>query len=162
MLREGVGSPTVVASPASERKPLWQLICDLTPDEFVKATAFSYITDAFTPAKALALLKSKPAGKAERLERVNQGDFPSYTTSVGWFGYSDEKITRLAWCVHRFLSYAPSDQPGPCSEAIAGGFNRFRVNVKVGADVAVDARRLKLVQSLIDDPEECVTLIVLT
>ncbi|KAL8292538.1 hypothetical protein RQP46_001150 [Phenoliferia psychrophenolica] len=118
-----------------ERKPLWQLIYDFTPEEFVKATAFRYITDAITPAEALELLKSKQAGKAERLARVTKEGFPSYTTSVGWFGYSDEKVARLT------------------REAIAGGFNHFKV--KVGADVKDDARRLKLVRSIIDDPKEC-------
>lgn len=65
-----------------ERKPLWQLIADFTPEEFVKATAFRYITDAISREEALELLKSKQAGKAERLARVKKEGYPSYTTSV--------------------------------------------------------------------------------
>lgn len=30
-----------------EKKPLWKLIHDFTPEEFVKATAFRYITVSF-------------------------------------------------------------------------------------------------------------------
>jgi L-fuconate dehydratase len=65
-----------------ERKPLWQLIADFTPEQFVEATAFRYCTDVITPAEALELLRSKEAGKAERLARVKKEGYPSYTTSV--------------------------------------------------------------------------------
>jgi L-fuconate dehydratase len=47
-------------------KPLWKLIVDFTPEEFVKATAFRYITDAITKEEALELLRAKAAGKAKR------------------------------------------------------------------------------------------------
>lgn len=65
-----------------ERKPLWQLVADFTPEEFVKSVSFRYITDAISPAEALELLRSKEAGKKERLERVKKEGYPSYTTSV--------------------------------------------------------------------------------
>lgn len=65
-----------------ERKPLWQLIAEFTPEEFVRATAFRYITDAITPDEALELLRAKEKGKKERLERVKKEGYPSYTTSV--------------------------------------------------------------------------------
>lgn len=67
----------------------------MTPEEFVKCVAFRYITDAITPEEALTLLRSKEAGKKERLARVMEEGYPSYTTSVGWHGYSDEKVARL-------------------------------------------------------------------
>ncbi|GAA6063141.1 hypothetical protein JCM10212_001189 [Sporobolomyces blumeae] len=118
-----------------ENKPLWNLVADFTPEEFVAATPFRYITDAITPDEALELLRSKQAGKAERLEKLKKEGYPAYTTSVGWFGYSDDKVARLT------------------KEAIASGFNHFKV--KVGSDVATDQRRLALVRSIIDDPEEC-------
>ncbi|GAA5907814.1 hypothetical protein JCM5296_005793 [Sporobolomyces johnsonii] len=119
----------------SVRKPLWQLIAEFTPEEFVAATSFRYITDAITRQEALELLRAKQAGKAERLEKLKKEGYPAYTTSIGWFGYSDEKVARLT------------------REAIAQGFNHFKV--KVGADVEMDARRLALVRSIIDDPKEC-------
>ncbi|GAA6022526.1 hypothetical protein JCM10207_006575 [Rhodosporidiobolus poonsookiae] len=118
-----------------EKKPLWQLVSDFTPEEYVAATAFRYITDAITPEEAVELLRSKQAGKAERLEKLKTEGYPAYTTSVGWFGYSDEKVARLT------------------REAISQGFNHFKV--KVGADVEMDKRRLALVRSIIDDPTEC-------
>ena len=65
-----------------ERKPLWQLIAEFTPEEFVKCVAFRYITDAISRDEALQLLKAKEAGKAERLARVKKEGYPSYTTSV--------------------------------------------------------------------------------
>ena len=48
-------------------------------------------------------------------------------------GYSDEKVARLT------------------KEAIAGGFNHFKM--KVGADLADDIRRGKLIRSIIDDSQ---------
>lgn len=48
-------------------------------------------------------------------------------------GYSDEKIARLT------------------KEAIHAGFNHFKM--KVGADLADDLRRGRLIRSIIDDPQ---------
>jgi L-fuconate dehydratase len=93
-------------------KPLWKLICDFTPEEFVKATCFRYITDFITKEEALALLKSKEAGKKAREEEVIRRGYPAYTTSVGWLGYSDEKVRRLTL------------------ESLAQGFNVFKVGLK--------------------------------
>ncbi|TNY22720.1 enolase C-terminal domain-like protein [Rhodotorula diobovata] len=123
-----------------EKKPLWQLVADFTPEEFVAATTFRYITDAITPEEALELLKSKEAGKKERVAKLKVEGYPAYTTSVGWFGYPDEKVAKLT------------------REAIAQGFNHFKASsqaMKVGADVATDQRRLALIRSIIDDPKEC-------
>lgn len=47
-------------------------------------TTYIDITDAITPEQALELLRSKQAGKAERLEKLKQRGYPAYTTSVGW------------------------------------------------------------------------------
>ncbi|KAK4049104.1 hypothetical protein OIO90_005574 [Microbotryomycetes sp. JL221] len=118
-----------------ERKPLWQLVSEFTPEEFVRSVSFRYITDAITREEALQILKSKLKGKEERLAKMKKEGYPSYTTSVGWFGYSDEKVQRLT------------------REAIASGFNHFKV--KVGGSVEDDRRRLALVRSIIDNPEEC-------
>ncbi|KAJ2931753.1 hypothetical protein H1R20_g5370, partial [Candolleomyces eurysporus] len=117
----------------SRKKPLWKLIVDFTPEEFVRSTTFRYISDVITKEEALELLKAKEAGKKEREEKVKELGYPAYVTSAGWLGYSDEKIARLT------------------KEAIAGGFNHFKM--KVGADQADDLRRGKLIRSIIDDPE---------
>jgi hypothetical protein len=55
---------------------------------------------------------------------------PVVITSVG---YHDEKVVRLT------------------KEAIARGFNHFKM--KVGANLADDLRRGKLIRSIIDDPQ---------
>ncbi|BEI86576.1 hypothetical protein CcaverHIS002_0608630 [Cutaneotrichosporon cavernicola] len=113
-------------------KPLWKLIVDFTPEEFVKSTCFRYITDAITKDEALALLKKQEAGKAAREKEVIERGYPAYTTSVGWLGYDDAKVERLT------------------KEALAQGFNHFKL--KVGADVEDDLRRAKLIRSIIDNP----------
>ena len=99
----------------------------------MSATAFRYITDAITPAEALAMLKAKEATKAEREATVCQRGYPAYVTSAGWLGYSDEKVARLT------------------REAVAQGFNHFKM--KVGADRDSDLRRGKIIRSIIDDPQ---------
>ncbi|KAH8926112.1 mandelate racemase/muconate lactonizing enzyme [Atractiella rhizophila] len=114
------------------RKPLWRLIVDMTPEEFVQSTSFRYISDAITKEEALTLLKEKEKTKQERIDLVTKIGYPAYTTSVGWIGYSDEKVIRLT------------------KEAIAQGFNHFKV--KVGISVENDLQRLRLVRSVIDDP----------
>ncbi|WRT66923.1 uncharacterized protein IL334_003888 [Kwoniella shivajii] len=114
------------------KKPLWKMVVDWTPEEFVKATSFRYITDAITPEEALALLKKNEAGKKAREEEVIQKGYPAYTTSAGWLGYSDEKVVRLT------------------KDALNQGFNHFKL--KVGADWEDDLRRGKLMRSIIDDP----------
>ena len=42
-----------------ERKPLWKLIADMSPEELIACIDFTYITDAITKEEALALLKEK-------------------------------------------------------------------------------------------------------
>jgi L-fuconate dehydratase len=133
------------------KKPLWKLICDFTPEEFVRSTCFRYCTDFITPEEALALLKAKEGGKKAREEEVIRRGYPAYTTSVGWLGYSDEKVRRLT------------------HESLAQGFNVFKVGqnevqrlhcrdradtyqLKVGADAQDDLRRGQLIRSIIDDP----------
>jgi L-fuconate dehydratase len=75
----------------SRNKPLWKLIVDFTPEEFVRATTFRYITDAITKEEALALLKKMEPTKKQREAEVLKRGYPAYTTSAGWLGYSDEK-----------------------------------------------------------------------
>lgn len=70
----------------SRKKPLWKLVVDFTPEEFVNATAFRYITDAITREEAVELLKAKAATKAEREARVIEVGYPAYVTSAGWLG----------------------------------------------------------------------------
>ena len=110
----------------AERKPVWKLIADMTPAQVVSCIDFRYITDALTPAEALDMLERQQGGKAEREAQLLKSGYPAYTTSVGWFGYSDERIRTL------------------CREALAEGWTHFKV--KVGGPPADDARRVGLVR----------------
>ncbi|KAI6043968.1 enolase C-terminal domain-like protein [Pisolithus marmoratus] len=114
-------------------KPLWKLVVDMTPEELVDATVFRYITDVLTREDALTMLKAKEAGKQERETIVREVGYPAYITSAGWLGYSDEKVARLT------------------KEAVAAGFSHFKM--KVGADLASDLSRGRIVRSIIDDPQ---------
>jgi L-fuconate dehydratase len=111
----------------AESKPLWQLLSDMEPTQLIKAIDFRYIEDAVSPQEALDILtKARSAGKPERLAILEQQGYPAYTTSVGWFGYSDEKIRRL------------------CHEALAEGWTHFKL--KVGGDPANDLHRGHIVR----------------
>src|SRR3954453_17162657 len=50
----------------AEGKPLWKLLADLTPDQVVGCVDFRYITDALTPAEAVAMLADVAGTKAQR------------------------------------------------------------------------------------------------
>jgi L-fuconate dehydratase len=109
-----------------EKKPLWKLLSDLESKKLLQAVDFRYIDDAITPEEALEILERAQAGKAERLAQLERAGYPAYTTSVGWFGYSEEKIRRL------------------CHEALAEGWTHFKL--KVGGDAAEDLRRGRIVR----------------
>jgi L-fuconate dehydratase len=109
-----------------EGKPLWQLVADMTPEEFVRCIDFRYITDALTPAEALEILQRNAPTRAARIAELQERGFPAYTTSTGWLGYPDEKVRRL------------------CREALAAGWTHFKI--KVGADIEDDCRRAALMR----------------
>ncbi|WP_446742181.1 L-fuconate dehydratase [Silvibacterium acidisoli] len=113
----------------AEQKPLWKLLADMEPEEIVRAVDFKYITDALTPEEALELLRARRPGMEERLAELQKTGYPAYTTSAGWFGYSDEKIIRL------------------CDEALAEGWTHFKL--KVGGGAEDDLRRARLMRSRI-------------
>jgi L-fuconate dehydratase len=107
-------------------KPVWKLVADLTPEQFVSLIDFRHIEDVLTRGEALDILHTQAAGKAAREARLRAEGYPAYTTSVGWLGYDDEKIRRL------------------CREALAQGWQNFKM--KVGRNLAEDERRCALVR----------------
>ena len=109
-----------------EKKPLWKLLSDLEPHQLLSAVDFRYIDDALNQDEAIEILERARGGKAERLALLEKNGYPAYTTSVGWFGYSEEKIRRL------------------CHEALAEGWTHFKL--KVGGDPAEDLRRGRIVR----------------
>ncbi|MFF4656278.1 L-fuconate dehydratase [Streptomyces sp. NPDC001381] len=112
-----------------EGKPLWRLLADASPEWLVSQVDFRYIADALTPEDALALLREGRTGRAERETVLLERGYPGYTTSPGWLGYSDDKLTRLA------------------KEAVAEGFTQIKL--KVGADVRDDIRRLRTARAAV-------------
>ena len=110
-------------------KPVWQLIADMTPEQIVALIDFRYITDALTPAEALAILHTAQVGKADRLAALRSTGYPAYTTSPGWLGYSDDKLARLA------------------VQAVKDGFRTIKI--KVGQNVDDDIRRCQLARQVI-------------
>lgn len=110
----------------AEKKPVWKLVADMTPEEFVACVEFRHVTDAITPDEALSILKSNAATKAQREAELLKIGIPAYTTSAGWLGYSDDKMRKL---LRHYMSK---------------GWHRFKM--KVGADVADDVRRAKILR----------------
>lgn len=110
----------------AEGKPVWQLLAEMTPEQIIAAIDFRYIADALLPSEASEILRNGKHGQAERLAKLEAEGYPAYTTSAGWFGFSDDKIRRL------------------CREGIADGWNHFKL--KVGGDPGDDLRRGRLVR----------------
>jgi L-fuconate dehydratase len=110
-------------------KPLWELLAEMEAEEITAAVDFRYISDVLTRGEAIALLRERRAGMESRLENLKAQGYPAYTTSVGWFGFSDEKISQL------------------CDEALAEGWTHFKL--KVGGVPAEDLRRARLVREKI-------------
>lgn len=109
-------------------KPVWRYVADMTPEQLVSIIDFRYLTDAITPDEALDIFRKAEAGKAERIAELEANGYPCYTTSAGWLGYSNEKLTRLA------------------TEAVEAGFSHIKM--KVGRDLNDDIRRLEIVRSI--------------
>ncbi|KAL2114248.1 hypothetical protein VUR80DRAFT_10035 [Thermomyces stellatus] len=111
-------------------KPVWRIICDMSPEEFVRCIDFRYITDAITPEEAVQLLKEAEPGKAARMEEaLNSKAVPAYTTSAGWLGYGEEKMKSLL------------------RETLDQGYRHFKL--KVGGSVEEDKKRLSIAREII-------------
>ena len=109
-------------------KPVWRLVADMTPEQLVSIIDFRYLTDAITPAEALAIFRAAEAGKEARIAELEANGYPCYTTSAGWLGYPNDKLTRLA------------------TEAVEAGFTHIKM--KVGRDLDDDIRRLEIVRRI--------------
>ena len=115
----------------AEGKPVWKLLCDMAPEEIVRCIDFRYLTDALTPEEALEILLRQAPGRAARTAQMQASGYPSYTTSAGWLGFTDQQLRDL------------------CREAIAGGWSHFKI--KVGADLDDDIRRATIIREEIGD-----------
>jgi L-fuconate dehydratase len=110
-------------------KPLWRFIADMTPEQIVEQIDFRYLTDAMTPAQALAILREAEPHKQARIAQLEAEGYPAYTTSPGWLGYTDEKMQRLA------------------RQAVEDGFRTIKL--KVGLRLEDDIRRCRLARETV-------------
>jgi L-fuconate dehydratase len=106
--------------------PLWQLLVQLSPEHLVSTIDFRYIDDALSPDEAVDLLHAAAAGKAERELAIVSNGYPAYTTSAGWLGYEDVKVSALV------------------RQALADGFTHIKM--KVGGNLESDLRRAALIR----------------
>jgi L-galactonate dehydratase len=114
----------------SLNKPVWRIVADMTPEEFVRCIDFRYITDAITPEEAIEMLKKEEGGKAKRIQdALNSKAVPAYTTSAGWLGYGDDKMKALL------------------QETLSKGYRHFKL--KVGVSVEQDRKRLAIAREVI-------------
>jgi L-galactonate dehydratase len=111
-------------------KPVWRIVADMSPEEFVSCIDFRYITDAITKEEAIEMLKKEESGKAERIKHAEANRaVPAYTTSAGWLGYGKDKMKGLL------------------QETLDAGYKHFKL--KVGTSVAEDKERLSIAREVI-------------
>ncbi|KAI9755898.1 MAG: L-galactonate dehydratase [Chaenotheca gracillima] len=111
-------------------KPVWRVVAEMSPEEFVRCIDFRYITDALTPEEAIEMLRREEKGKAGRLQEAEESRaVPAYTTSAGWIGYGEDKMRGLL------------------KETLQKGFRHFKL--KVGGSVEADKRRLAIARDVI-------------
>ena len=109
-----------------EGKPVWRLLCDMSPEEIVSLVDFTHLSDELTKEEALEMLTKQVPSRVEREEKVLKEGFPLYITSVGWLGYSEDKVRDL------------------CKKAVGSGFKRFKM--KVGLDKENNDHRAALIR----------------
>jgi L-fuconate dehydratase len=109
-----------------ERKPMWRLLAEMPAEELVRCVDFHHISDALTRDEALSILEKGAVGLADRLDLLDREGFPSYTTSVGWLGYPDEKVRALT------------------RAAYADGWRAMKM--KVGGPIEDDVRRARIIR----------------
>ena len=114
-----------------QKKPVWQVICDMSPEQFASCIDFRYLSDALTPNQAAEILSRHTATRAQRIEELKDVGYPSYTTSAGWLGYSDDALKQK------------------CADLKDRGWKHFKI--KVGRDLADDRRRCSVLRREMGD-----------
>ncbi|KAL2738528.1 mitochondrial enolase superfamily member 1-like [Vespula maculifrons] len=112
-----------------EKKPVWKLLVDLTPEQLVSTIDFRYITDFITKEEAIRMLRNNEVDKKKREKFLIENGYPAYTTQIGWLGYSDEKVKEL------------------CKKFLDLGFTSFKA--KVGQNIKDDIQRCRLIRETI-------------
>ena len=70
------------------------------------------------------MLKAKETTKAEREKRILEEGYPAYVTSAGWIGRHQKQVHGL---IEQFLGYSDEKIKRLSKEAVAQGFNHFKV-----------------------------------
>ena len=112
-------------------KPVWRLLADMPPRQFVANMDFRYVTNVLTKEEALDIVLRNEPTKEQRIRDLERHGYPAYTTSAGWLGYSDEQLRRL------------------CAKALADGFRHIKL--KIGEDVERDLRRCAIAREALGD-----------
>jgi len=110
----------------TEGKPVWKLVADMSPEQFVACIDFRYLSDVLTPGRAVEMLQRHAPTKAEREAEMRRHGYRAYITSAGWLGYPEDKVRQL------------------CRASLAAGWRRFKV--KVGVDIESDVRRCEIMR----------------
>ncbi len=113
----------------AEKKPVWQLVGDMTPDDILACIDFRYLTNALTRDEARAILERVAEGKEDRMATLRREGYPAYTTSAGWLGYDDATVQKAA------------------RAAYDAGFRHFKL--KVGQNLSDDKRRAGILREVI-------------
>lgn len=115
----------------TERKPLWSLLIDLSPEQIVALLDFAGMDGVLSRNQAIEMIKREQSGRQERSGVLRAG-YPGYDTSVGWINYADQQVVLNSL------------------KAVDNGFGA--VKLKVGSkDSARDVRRLHLLRDALGD-----------
>ena len=111
-------------------KPVWQIVCDMNPEELVRCIDFRYITDVITPEEAVGMLKKAEEGKAARFDEAWANvAVPAYSTSPGWMALSGDRMKEVL------------------DQEIQEGYKVFKF--KVGSDVNADRAKLSAIREVL-------------
>lgn len=117
--------------------PLWRLLLDLEPRQFVDLLDLSYLEDELTADDALRLLSEHRTTRATRQNVLATG-YPGYDTSVGWFQYGNATMREKT------------------REALDHGFRAFKL--KVGSpDGERDVRRAFMLREVVGT--DCIVML---
>lgn len=111
--------------------PVWQLVADLEPEQFVDCIDLRYLRDVMPEERAIEMLRKQAPTKQTRIDELRWDGYPAYITSAGWLGYPEDKVREL------------------CRASITDGWTSFKT--KVGVDIASDIRRCEVMREEIGD-----------
>lgn len=111
--------------------PVWKLVADFSPEQFLHCVDLSYLRDELPDERALEMLQRWAPSKEQRISELRNEGYPAYITSAGWLGYSEEQVRDL------------------CRSNLALGWTSFKT--KVGVDVDSDIRRCEIMREELGD-----------